>query len=531
MKPGHSDDGDCSVENCDKVSDPGSHWNYAYSLNPKYIQVLSAVFADLGMDDIEESSLISAIQEFDGDATRIFADGLYRRVGDLAPEYASDSSTFAGVDPGYYLIAETGTAGPGDSTSLVMLDTAGLDEVHVTSKESAPTLEKKIFDAVPGYWDEIKKTDGGFTASSADYRLPHESEPFYISGGYVWYAVTVTLPDMDVLKSYDTYKMVVYDEVAEGLRFDTGSESIYTAIDGHEYVYSNGDVVTHRYYACESVVENDVDRGIKFTFDDIKSISDIAKELSGISPMYGGFGHTYHGANELRIFYRCEITDYAVPGYAGNPNTAWLSFSNNPYDEASMGETPKDKTSAFVFGLQVNKVNEYGRLLDGAEFALQKWQLAYDYDEEGYLIDVGDWYDTPAVMENIDPGVFEIRNLSPGKYKLIETKAPDGCERIDDIFFEIVAESEVLSDDPKLTKLDIVDENGESMMRGEDAMFSLDPEAGMFVTNVVNYAGVKLPSTGGSGVYGIYMTGVVMALAGMGVVMVYGMNRKKKEAR
>lgn len=134
-------------------------------------------------------------------------------------------------------------------------------------------------------------------------------------------------------------------------------------------------------------------------------------------------------------------------------------------------------------------------------------------------------------MESIDPGVFEIRNLSPGKYKLVETKAPDGCEKIDDIIFEIVAEAEEVSDDPRLTKLDVLDGDDNSMMRGEDAMFSLDPEAGMFVTNVVNYAGVKLPSTGGSGVYGIYMTGVVMALAGMGVVMVYGMNRKKKEAR
>ena len=279
-------------------------------------------------------------------------------------------------------------------------------------------------------------------------------------------------------------------------------------------------------------MENGVDRGIKFTFDDIKSISDIAEEMSGISPMSGGFGHTYHGANVLRIFYRCEITDYAVPGYAGNPNTAWLSFSNNPYDEASMGETPKDKTSAFVFGLQVNKVNEYGRLLDGAEFALQKWQLAYDYDEEGYLIDVGDWYDTPSIMESIDPGVFEIRNLSPGKYKLVETKAPDGCEKIDDIIFEIVAEAEEVSDDPRLTKLDVLDGDDNSMMQGEEAVFSLDPEMGMFVTNVVNvvnYAGVKLPSTGGSGVYGVYMAGVVMALAGMGVVMV--VTGRKKEVR
>lgn len=86
-------------------------------------------------------------------------------------------------------------------------------------------------------------------------------------------------------------------------------------------------------------------------------------------------------------------------------------------------------------------------------------------------------------------------------------------------------------DDPKLTKLDVLDEDGNSMTQGENAVFSADLSTGMITTNVVNYAGVKLPSTGGTGVYGIYVAGVVMALIGAGAVMVYGVNRKKKEVR
>lgn len=45
---------------------------------------------------------------------------------------------------GYYLIAETATDGSNDAISLVMLDTAGQQNVKVKSKESIPTLEKKI---------------------------------------------------------------------------------------------------------------------------------------------------------------------------------------------------------------------------------------------------------------------------------------------------------------------------------------------------------------------------------------------------
>lgn len=527
VKPGHSDDGECPVENCDKANDPGSHWNYAYSVNEKYIQVLSAVFADLGMDDIEESDLIAAIQEFDGDATRIFADGLYKRVRDLAPEYASGSNTFAGVDPGYYLIAETGTAGPGDSTSLVMLDTAGLDEVHVTSKESAPTLEKKI-----GTSDSV------------------------ITGARSWFRYTLEskLPAFDVLRQYDTYRLVFHDDISDGLRISGAWEvRCYVLFDG---VFVNNCVVE----PSQVLIRDDSDSmlddtcELEIVFDNIKEIPVIAEKLAGVRPLVDG--EFYEGEPIIRIEYYCELTDDAVVGYGGNPNTAHLEFSNNPYDETSMGKTPEDKVTAFTFGLHINKLGGDKMPLSGAEFSL------YEQEYDGYWVD-GDWDDEmgeygywddetgewiaceeywvdetwrePVVVGPIagsDNTQFEIRNLDTGKYKLVETKVPDGYQKADDIIFEIVAESERESDDPKLTKLDVLDEDGNSMTQGENAVFSADLSTGLITTNVVNYAGAKLPSTGGSGVYGIYMTGVVMALAGMGVVMVYGvMDRKKKEAR
>lgn len=543
LKPGHSDDGDCSVENCDKVSDPGSHWNYAYSLNPKYIQVLSAVFADLGMDDIEESGMIAAIQEFDGDATRIFADGLYKRVRDLAPEYASDSNTFAGVDPGYYLIAETGTAGPGDSTSLVMLDTAGLENVTVTAKEDVPTLTKKIMvpDRTSNPGDvAYRRVDG----AGVDVRQMTVTDE-YVFGemdDYIWYELTAELPDQDVLDAYEDYTIMFHDDISEGLKINIMTIGGQEFIPGEYYDATLG--VSSFPSGCLIGYDDGAWPGgcsIAVRTDDDDVLSDgkceLEIEFSSKAPSVveaffsskamrkdAGRGASagmvkYEGPHKIVIWYGCKPTDEAVTGAAGNPNTAYLTFSNNPYDAASTGKTPEDKVSVFMPGLRVNKTDGT-KPLPGAEFSLFYYQEGSGWESMGPLVSV----------KGFDGTSFEALRLFSGKFKLVETKAPDGYQKADDMVFNIVMEAEEVSDDPKLTKLDVLDEDGNSMTQGENAVFSADLSTGMITMNVVNYAGVKLPSTGGAGVYGIYVAGVVMALAGTGAVMVYGVNRKKKEA-
>lgn len=56
-----------------------------------------------------------------------------------------------------------------------------------------------------------------------------------------------------------------------------------------------------------------------------------------------------------------------------NPNTAYLTYSNNPQDTTGKekGETPKVTVYDWTFSLVGNKVDEKGEPLAGAKFQLR----------------------------------------------------------------------------------------------------------------------------------------------------------------
>lgn len=396
VKPGHSDDGDCPIENCDKANDPDGHWSYAYSLNEKYIQVLSAVFVDLGMDGIEERDLITAIQAFDGDVMRMFADGLYRRVMDLEPEYTSESNTFVGVDPGYYLIAETGTAGPGDSTSLVMLDTAGLENVTVTAKEDVPTLTKKIMvpDRTSNPGDVAYRRVDGVGVDVCQMTVTDE----YVFGemdDYIWYELTAELPDRDVLDAYEDYTIVFHDDISEGLKIHIMTIGGQEFIPGEYYdatlgvsSFPSGCLIGYDDGAwpggCSIAVRTDDDDVLsdgkcELEIEFSSKAPSVDEALSSFKAMRKDAGRgasagmvKYEGPHKIVIWYGCKPIDKAVTGAAGNPNMAYLTFSNNPYDAVSTGKTPEDK-------IKTSGVWRSGKMLVMKSGVMKKLKLKLRY--------------------------------------------------------------------------------------------------------------------------------------------------------
>ena len=288
-------------------------YNYSYTINKKYDAALKAVTTKT-----TEEEIVDYLEHLTADQTRKFADDIYAQVKDLAADKTASGKTISGVDQGYYLIVETQKDGDSDTYSLVMLDTAGQNDITVATKEGTPTLEKKI-------------VDNGKDVDAADYNI----------GDLVSFKLTGTMPDN--IDGYKTYKYIMHDSLSAGLAFKAGSVKV--AIDGT--------AITDGF----EVKTPGLDDGcsIEVAFTDIKA------------------GHTITKNTKVVVTYDAELTTAADIGNPGNPNDAHLEYSSNPNagGEGETSVTPPDKVAAFTFEVIVDKVDKAGKPLTGAEFELQ----------------------------------------------------------------------------------------------------------------------------------------------------------------
>ena len=102
------------------------------------------------------------------------------------------------------------------------------------------------------------------------------------------------------------------------------------------------------------------------------------------------------------------------------------------------------------------------------------------YDNERLQI-VKEWPETEVNSEEGKEGTLKFQNLTAGKYKLIESKSPDG--------YILISEA---------PEFEVVDENGVLKVHFTNtSMVTYDSENKQFT--VKNESGVALPSTGGPG--------------------------------
>lgn len=476
LKPGHTDGDSCDVTN-EAVA--AEHFAYKYTVNAKYEAAIAAGIAVVANGvTVDAAEYVEFISGLVPDEVRAFADAAYRAIGSLEADMTA-SKTFTGLADGYYLIAETATAGDGDSVSLVMLDTAGKPDITVMSKEDVPTLEKKIVTPLGYVWGDACPVS---------------------VGDEVFYEITVTAPKYEILSQYDTYKYVIHDDIGDGLRFDGVTACFH---DGNEDWAVTPDKIAVR--GADEMADGTCD--VEFTFNDVL-------QFFGDRAARGVIGNT------LTVRYKCVVTDAAVTGAPGNPNTAHLEFSNNPYaTDETTESTTKDKVTVFTFALKVNKTDGENPL-SGAGFTLYKAKpMVPDAEYEGDVFDEGTV--VPAVGG--DDASFLLSGLGVGVYKLVETTVPAGYQKCDDVVFEIRAGCDDVSDDPQLTSLAVYDKDG-NLMSGEGGAFTTTLADGVVSTTVVNVTGSRLPTTGGTGAYLIYAGAAAFILIGGALFVVK--NRK-----
>lgn len=390
------------------------------------------------------------------DQAQIIGANLASASGSVTVTDPDANNVISGLKPGYYLIKDKDNSLKGQEsyTEFILHVT---DDVKANVKADVPSVEKKVKDTNDTTGDTTEWQD------SADYDI----------GDDVPFQLTATLANN--IESYKTYSLKFNDTLSKGLDY-------------------NNDAVI-------KLGDKDVTKSFTSSYDET------AKTLTFTCDNILAFGAK--NSDKIVVEYTAKLNENAEIGAAGNPNTVYLDFSNNPNNggEGDRGKTPEDKVIVFTYKLTVNKVDKENKPLTGAEFSLFK-KVKVDGKDELELVEV-----KKILSTNAEGTVFGFTGLDDGTYVLRETKTPDGYNSIEDQTFTISAKHDENSDDPKLTEL-----TG-NVASGSIIDLGVMLEKGELSTDVVNNKGSVLPSTGGAGRVAIYVIGAILVLGG-GIVLV-----------
>lgn len=484
--------------------------NFSYTVNSTYRAALQAVVAAATsttettvapstVTDTQILTYVSGIVD-KSDAARTFADAVYAQIKAMDADATTTTKVFEKLAQGYYLIAETTLATTGndeadDTYSLVMLDTAGLEDIEIESKEDKPSLSKEIKHNELGTWGVVGDNQIGDTV---EFR-------------------TITTVPTNISKYPEGYDYEIVDTMSAGL-----TSNVMTVTDVTIKI-NDTDVLGPKYYTIVLPGESET-----FTFKIDVDIAAAVKDsvLSGGEMLYSYYTGTL---NERALVYDEGKQD----------NKAKLVYDNNPYDTEDEGETPEDIVYDWTFKMGVNKVDEDGNALEGAKFALSKVgtltpELYTEGENKGKLKSTTDLI--PLVLESngvyhvatseeiedeevsktyiIEGGSAIIQGLDDTtKYYLYEVEAPAGYNKLTaPVDFTITAND---------YSTDGATYNSVSVKVGETT------EEGM-ATDVVNKSGTELPSTGGMGTTLFYIVGGIMVAAA--VVLLVTKKRMGAEA-
>lgn len=378
---------------------------------------------------------------------KTFAEEVSRYLGAPSGTYAAGKIT--GLSAGYYLVKNSSVGEHETYTSFIL---KVVQDVEVTPKGDTPSLEKKVKD--------INDTTDDTTSSwqdSADHDIG-DKVPFQLTA-----KIASNFAD------YKTYKFVFHDVQSAGLDF---LENTVTVKVGNT-------VLTADQYE----VITDTDDGCTFhvVIEDLKKISSAAADAKVV------------------VEYESKLNKNAVIGSKGNPNEAYLEYSNNPYDTTGTTTTPHDKVTVFTFKVVANKIDGATKeKLPGAAFALYK----KDYNGIWNLVALNNATESEGVYTIVEKNKteFEWVGLDDGDYKISEVITPAGYNTIDDQIFTVVATHDTESADPQLKTLTGNAQDG-------TIEFTSEKDKGSLSTTIENNRGTTLPGTGGIGTTIFYVVG------------------------
>ena len=457
------------------TSGSGENKNYAYTVNTAtgYKDAIKSALGTSfsGTTDVEYAEAVKTlgedksapVQKFANDFTEYaLKDGTTVKATKTSGKITGKNTTsfvFNGLDKGYYLVYVTG--GKKIQSSLVTVD----GETTVSLKTEAPSITK--------------------TADKETVSI----------GQVVTYTVTGSVPDTT---GYDQYQYIIHDELSTGLDFVN---------DANGTALGEGATTINVTVAFKGTGVTDASTAPTTATIDTDNSKKMSLDLS-----------TWVKANQANKGKEFTVTYYAKvnkDAVVTEKNKAQLEYGNKSGETTTT--TPSEaKTPTYPLDILKTR-KDTSKKLAGAKFSLYTSEtdaknrtnpIKVTGNNGNYVV-----YSTSATtefesVENIDRKGYNLRvnGLAEGTYYLVETKAPDG-------FNKLTAPIVI-----KITKSADTDVNNWTISK--DGTDETDK-----IIDVENSTGSLLPSTGGMGT--IAFT-VVAALLVLGVAVSFIRDRKKE---
>ena len=261
----------------------------------------------------------------------------------------------------------------------------------------------------------------------------------------------------------------------------------------------------------------------------------------------------------LTITYTAVLNKDAVTTIMGNCNTVKLDYSKNVKqngdakpDTDEDKKTVQDEAVVYTFKIHIDKIadDKAGTRLEGVEFDLYK-QVEHGTagaitDAEAKALGLDETKGWVRVNNDVDAagkhvalktdanGVLEVKGLENGTYKLVETKAKDGYNLLKapvdvslDIAYKTTWTETNYYENGVWVKRDVTKKHeafksdeaapGEKMNGGKQE--GSETGDGVISTTIINRKGFNLPTTGGFGTLLFSGIGVLLVVAGVGVLL------------